>query len=110
LLAGVAFPNKIISPLSELSVGSDYTIEKKLASANQRVAVVENKEIVLNDSKGPSITDQVGRGAINHNSTILAAFQNPVFTTSSDIHLPVKSKSTTNKPKKTQLLQKLQFD
>lgn len=110
--SGVAFPNKIVSPLSEPVSGNDYTIEKKLASANKRIAEAENEDVVLNDSKGPSVTDQVGRGA-NAQNAILAAFQHPVFNTTSDIHLPAKRAFASKRQsvnKKSKILQKLQIE
>jgi len=112
-IAGVAFPYKIISPLSEPSEGSDYTIEKKLEPANKRTAVAESEEVVLNNVKGPSVTDQIGRGAEAQTQAILAAFNRPVFTTSSDVHVPLKRTITSKQPKKQKknaILQKLQYD
>jgi len=99
--------------LTEPSVADEYTIDKKLESANKRIAVAENnEEVVLNESKGPSITDQVGRGA-QAQAAILEAFKHPVFTTSSDIHIPKKRSNSAKAPnnsKKRKILKKLQFE
>lgn len=96
--------------MNETIPGSDYTIVKHQAPANKRIGVAEDEQVVLNNTKGPSITDQVGRGS---QAAILEAFQRPVFTTSSDIHVPKKRKLSSPKPKKSKqskILSKLQFD
>lgn len=100
----------MVTPLTEPSSGSEYTIQKELAPANQRIGVAEDEQIVLNKSKGPPITDQVGRGS---QAAILEAFQRPIFTTSSDIHIPKKKKDLSSKSKnskKPKILQKLNIE
>jgi len=84
-----------------------------LASAHKRIAEAEGEQVVLNDGKGPSVTDQVGRGSEIAKTSILDAFERPVFSTSSDIYVPKKRKTDSTGPtnsKKKKILQKLQFE
>lgn len=113
IFLGVAFPARIPALSTESTPSSDYTIEKKLASAHRRLAEAEGEQIVLNEGKGPSVTDQVGRGSDGPKASIFEAFERPVFSTSSDIYVPKKRKTDSTEmthSKKKKILQKLQFE
>jgi len=76
---------------------SDYTITKKLESANQHTVTSEDKDIVLNADSGTS--DQIGSGS--HCRNVEEAFKSPVMMISEDILEPeTKKKGSRKKGKK----------
>jgi len=77
---GLGFPNKDNVNCYAPSLGSEYTIEKKLANPHDQKVEVEHQEKIIKASASPIGTLQKGMGQVN--STVLNAFEHPVMKTS----------------------------
>lgn len=87
--------------------GSDYTIDKKLASAHQFTVSAEDKDTVLNATdKGSS--DQVGGGY--ESKAHLEAFNRPVMSISEEVLEPQISQVKNRKLKACKRLSKLKVE
>ena len=74
---GLAFASPVISSYQVPSQGTKYTIDKKFESANDIVAVAEDKEVTLHSTDRPQESNQFGRGDIKQ--SVEEAFNNPVM-------------------------------
>lgn len=77
---GLGFPNKDNVNCYAPSLGSEYTIEKKLANPHEQKVEVEHQEKTIKASASPIGALQRGMGQVN--STVLNAFEHPVMKTS----------------------------
>lgn len=103
--AGLAFASPIVSGYQIPSQGTQYTIDKKIASANDVKAVTENKEVTLHSTDRPDLSNQIGRGATK--DPLEDAFNNPVMCQTEE--LP-KAPKAPPKHKKTAKLSKLRIE
>jgi hypothetical protein len=89
-ILGLAFAATTHSSYYVPGPTSDYTIKKKLESANQYPVTNEDKTVVLNATTTKSESDQVGAGSQIYSHE--EAFYSPIMCITEEVLNPVSSK------------------